>query len=33
MIRIDYTEKYLVGEPGPNFYWMGNQYDYISILA
>ena len=32
MIRIDYTEEQIEGEPGPNFYWMGDQYTYASII-
>ena len=32
MIRIEYTEEQREVEPGPNFYWMGDQYTYASII-
>lgn len=32
MINIEYTEEYLEGEPGPNFYWRGKPYDYLRLV-
>ena len=29
MIKIDYTDEIICGEPGPNFYWFGNTQDFF----
>ncbi|HIP83471.1 MAG TPA: hypothetical protein EYH19_07870 [Desulfocapsa sulfexigens] len=33
MIYIEYTDEFLEGEPGPNFYWRGRPRDFIKIIA
>lgn len=32
MITIEYTNEYLAGEPGPNFYWRGKPADYLGLI-
>ena len=31
MIKIDFTDGYVCGEPGPNFYWYGTTEDFLEL--
>ncbi|MBF0497355.1 MAG: hypothetical protein HQK58_12405 [Deltaproteobacteria bacterium] len=32
MISIEYTNDFLEGEPGPNFYWKGIPSDFLQLV-
>jgi len=32
MIYIEYTNEYIEGEDGPNFYWRGEPKDYLRLI-
>jgi hypothetical protein len=33
MILIEYTNEFLEGEPGPNFYWQGIPSDFLQLVV
>ncbi len=33
MLLIEYTDEYLEGEPGPNFYWRGTPDVFLRLLT
>jgi len=32
MVSIEYTDDFLEGEPGPNFYWRGSPNDFLQLV-
>lgn len=32
MIHIEYTDEFIEGEDGPNFYWRGKPKDYLRLV-
>ena len=33
MLTIEFTNEYVEGEPGPNFYWSGHPDDYLKLVV